>query len=74
MMKRLSKFAVINLFCWTTLPAVADDISQYSTQQTAANTQNLVLNHPLRITAQSVKLYLMQLQLRLCKPICLIPF
>ncbi|USQ15098.1 type IVB secretion system protein IcmX [Legionella lytica] len=41
-MKRLSKFAVINLFCWTTLPAVADDISQYSTQQTAANTQNLV--------------------------------
>lgn len=42
MMKRLSKFAVINLFCWTALPAVADDISQYSTQQTAANTQNLV--------------------------------
>lgn len=41
MMKRLSKFAVINLFCWTALPAVADDISQYSTQQTAANTQNL---------------------------------
>ncbi len=42
MMKRLSKFAVINLFCWTALPAVADDISQYSTQQTATNTQNLV--------------------------------
>ncbi|WP_058533334.1 type IVB secretion system protein IcmX [Legionella saoudiensis] len=41
-MKRLSKFAVINLFCWTALPAVADDISQYSTQQTATNTQNLV--------------------------------
>ncbi|WP_133136774.1 type IVB secretion system protein IcmX [Legionella rowbothamii] len=41
-MKRLSKFAVINLFCWTALPAVADDLSQYGTQQTATNTQNLV--------------------------------
>lgn len=43
MMKRFSKFALINLFCLTTLPAVADDsLNQYGTQQTATNTQNLV--------------------------------
>jgi intracellular multiplication protein IcmX len=42
MMKRLSKFAVINLFCWTALPAVATDLTQYGTQQTMENTQNLV--------------------------------
>lgn len=43
MMKRFSKFALINLFCLTTLPAVADNsINEYSTQQTATNTQNLV--------------------------------
>ncbi|EHL29911.1 type IVB secretion system protein IcmX [Legionella drancourtii] len=42
-MKRFSKFALINLFCLTTLPAVADDsLNQYGTQQTATNTQNLV--------------------------------
>lgn len=42
MMNRLSKLALINLFCWTALPAVADDMSQYNSQQTAGNTQNLV--------------------------------
>lgn len=40
MMNRFSKFAIINLFCFTTLPAVADD--QYEAQQTAANTGSLV--------------------------------
>lgn len=43
MMKRFSKFALINLFCLTTLPAIADDsLNQYGSQQTATNTQNLV--------------------------------
>jgi intracellular multiplication protein IcmX len=41
-MNRFSKFALINLFYLTTLPALADDSTLYSTQQTASNTQNLV--------------------------------
>jgi intracellular multiplication protein IcmX len=42
MMKRFSKLALINLFCFSTIPAFADDAGQYSSQQTATNTQNLV--------------------------------
>ncbi|MGC1182140.1 type IVB secretion system protein IcmX [Legionella sp.] len=41
-MKRFSKFALINLFYLTTLPAIADDsVNQYSSQQMATNTQNV---------------------------------
>lgn len=38
----LSKFVLINLFCLATLPAVADDLSNVSSQQQAASSQNLV--------------------------------
>ncbi len=38
----LSKFVLINLFCMATLPALADDTSDFSSQQQAANSQNLV--------------------------------
>lgn len=42
-MKLLPKLAVLNLFCLSTLPVMADDtMNQYNSQQTSQNTQNLV--------------------------------
>jgi intracellular multiplication protein IcmX len=41
MMKLVSRFALINLFCLSTLPAVADDISNQYNQQTSSNTQSI---------------------------------
>ena len=41
MMKLVSRFALINLFCLTALPAVADDINTQYNQQTSNNTQTI---------------------------------
>lgn len=43
MMKKLCQFALVNVFCLTTLPAIADDSSsQYNQQQMSNNSQKLV--------------------------------
>lgn len=41
-MKLLSRFALINLFCFTSLTAAADDSGAVYGQQTSSNTENLV--------------------------------
>lgn len=41
-MKVLSKLAIINLFCFATLPAAADDVSNQYAQQASTNMENLV--------------------------------